>query len=173
MTTDKHTVVLRFLDDSCADANLAAQRLSEFIVAESASAQGEPPELSLSKDQGDTQDLGSTLVLVFGTPFAIAIAKGIAAYIEAVGSRVVIQTRDGNVLASGDGAKNIDVAKTIAALQHGADPGKTPELPAKASLPAKAPPPAKALPPAKASPPAKPKQRAAGTTKSARKPVKK
>ncbi|HRI50902.1 MAG TPA: hypothetical protein PLW65_12025 [Pseudomonadota bacterium] len=167
MTTDKHTVVLRFLDDSCADANLAAQRLSEFIVAESASAHGEPPELSLSKDQGDTQDLGSTLVLVFGTPFAIAIAKGIAAYIEAVGSRVVIQTRAGNVLASGDGAKNIDVAKTIAALQHAADAEKTPELPAKVS------PPAKALPPAKASPPAKPKQRAAGTTKSARKPVKK
>lgn len=145
MASDKHTVVLRFLDDSPAEANLAAQRLSEFIQAESAPIPGAQPELSLRKDQGGTLDLGSTLVLVFGTPFAIAIAKGIAAYIEAIGSRVVLETPAGNVIASGDGAKNLDVAKTVAALQAGSEPRpKTKELPAKAV------PPAKALPPAKA-----------------------
>lgn len=147
MACDKHTVVLRFLDDSPAEANLATQRLSEFIQAEAAHLPGAQPELSLRKEKDDTLDLGSTLVLVFGTPFAIAIAKGVAAYIQAMGSRVVIETPDGHVIASGDGAKNIDVARTVTALQARA----VAETKRK-QLEAKAAPPAKALPPAKAKP---------------------
>lgn len=164
MTSDMQTVVLRCLDDSSADANLAAQRLSEFIADESVRIPGSPPALSLRKDRSDTQDLGTTLVLVFGTPFAIAIAKGIAAYIAAAGSRIVIETPAGTVIASGDGVKNLDVAKTTAALQRGPTaPAKPPELAGKE------PPPAKALPPAAA----KVRSRAAGKATSARKTAKK
>lgn len=111
-----YTAVIRFPDDSPGEANLAAQRLSEFIHAEASAVEGTPPEITPRKETGATQDLGSTLVLVFGTPFAVAIARGISAYIGALGARVVIETPDGRVIASGDGVKNLDVAKTVAAL---------------------------------------------------------
>lgn len=116
MPTGQHTIVIRIAEDNPAEANLAAQRLSEFIQAEASAVEGTAPTITPHKERSDTQDLGSMLVLAFGTPFAIAIAKGIAAYIGALGSRVVIETPDGKIIASGDGAKNIDVAKTVTAF---------------------------------------------------------
>jgi len=120
MNSARCTILVRFPEDSPEDANLAVQRLGEFIQAEAAGQEAareeSAPVLTPCKDRQDTQDLGSILALTFGTPFAVAIARGLAAYIQAVGSRVVIETPEGKVIASGDGAKNIDVAKTVAAL---------------------------------------------------------
>jgi hypothetical protein len=65
------------------------------------------------------QDMGATLILVLGTPAAIAIAKGIHDYIAKRGNRVVIETAEGMVLATGDATKNIDIAKTAEAIRKG------------------------------------------------------
>jgi len=72
------------------------------------------------RDRDDTQDLGATveiLVALLGTPFAVAIANGIRDFIAKRGSRIVIETESGRVVAAGDAATTIDAAALAAALQ--------------------------------------------------------
>jgi hypothetical protein len=68
------------------------------------------------KENEETQDFGGTLAVVLGTPFALALAKGVADFIAKQGCRLVLETPDGRVIATGDAAANIDVASTVAAL---------------------------------------------------------
>lgn len=74
-------------------------------------------QVRIAKDRDDTQDLGATLVLIFGTKAALTLAKAVYAYVAKRGDRVLIETGDGKVLATGSGAANIDVSKTVAALR--------------------------------------------------------
>jgi len=73
------------------------------------------------KDRSDTQDFGATLIVVLGTPAAIAIAKGVHDFIAKIGDRVTIKHPNGEVIATGDAAKNIDIAATIKSLQSSAN----------------------------------------------------
>jgi hypothetical protein len=72
--------------------------------------------LETRKEDPSTQDIGTTLVMVFGSGAAVAIAEGIRAYLAKRGSQIKITTAAGEIIATGDAASNIDVAKTAAAL---------------------------------------------------------
>jgi hypothetical protein len=78
----------------------------------------------LIKDSNTTMDFGSTLVLLFGTPAAIAVAKGLYEALKRLSSSVVIKTANGRVLSFGDAASNINVDDVIEALNKGG-PGGT------------------------------------------------
>ena len=82
-------------------------------------AAGSQAEIDVLKEDPEKQDFGTTLAIVLGTPAAIAICKGIAAYIAKRGDRVVIETPQGHVIASGDASTNIDVARVVEALTGG------------------------------------------------------
>jgi hypothetical protein len=104
---------VRFEGMSYADANRAAAELQSMIQR---SAQ---PGITADviKDREDTQDFGATLLLVLGTEAVITLSKAIYNYVSKRGDKVVIETADGRVLATGSGAANIDVADTVTAMR--------------------------------------------------------
>jgi hypothetical protein len=104
---------VRFDGLTSAAANQAALELADVLRA----SVGPDGSVEIAKTDNRTQDMGATLVLLLGTPAAIAIAKGIHDYISKRGSRVVIETPEGSVIATGDAAKNIDIAKTAEAIR--------------------------------------------------------
>jgi hypothetical protein len=118
MAEPQTKIFVRLSNVSLADQNRGVSELRKSIedrlVERSALEQ---VTFEVSKARTDTQDLGATLVIVLGTPAAIAVAKGIHDFISKRGSRVVIETPEGSVIANGDGAENIDVAKTVEALK--------------------------------------------------------
>ena len=57
-------------------------------------------EVSLKKDRSDSQDFGATLVLVFGTPVAIALAKGIAVFLQRHSGASIRIKKNGEVIAT-------------------------------------------------------------------------
>ena len=111
-TPERHTAIIRFEGLSAAAAGQAAEELQRNLLR---SARG-MATIDLKKDRTDTQDFGATLVIVLGTPAALAIAKGIHDFISKHGHRVTITTEHGRIIATGDGAKNIDVAQAVQAL---------------------------------------------------------
>lgn len=98
---------------SVAEANKASKELEQLL----APRVGPGGSVEIVRTDKATQDMGATLVLLLGTPAAFAIAKGIHDYIAKLGNRVIIKTREGTILASGDAARNIDVAKTTEAIR--------------------------------------------------------
>ncbi len=98
-----------------AEANRAVSELADRLHDAA-----EDLTVTVEKEDPDSQDAGSTLLLLFGTSSALAIARGIRAYLTMYGSRMVIRTKDGNeVIASGDAVKNLDSAALVeAALGH-------------------------------------------------------
>jgi hypothetical protein len=113
-------VVVRFMDVSTAQGNQLAQELKS-VLEESAVVRGASDfmRIEVTKERLETQDFGATLVVILGTPAAIVLAKGIYDFISKYGNRVVVTTKDGSILATGDAARNIDVAKATKALQGG------------------------------------------------------
>jgi len=110
--TDERVLLIRFDDMTTADANRAAAELRKQLR----STLGPRVSIDQIKENQETQDFGGTLAVVLGTPFALALAKGIRDYIAKRGCRVVLETPEGRVIATGDAAANIDVASTVAAL---------------------------------------------------------
>lgn len=110
--TDERVLLIRFDDMTTADANRAAVELRKQLR----STLGTRVAIDQIKENQETQDFGGTLAVVLGTPFALALAKGIRDYIAKRGCRVVLETPEGRVIATGDAAANIDVASTVAAL---------------------------------------------------------
>ena len=110
--TDERVLLIRFDDMTTADANRAAAELRKQLR----SAMGAQVSIEQVKENQETQDFGGTLAVVLGTPFALALAKGIRDYIAKRGCRVVLETPGGRIIATGDAAANIDVASTVAAL---------------------------------------------------------
>ncbi|WP_298956006.1 hypothetical protein [uncultured Methylobacterium sp.] len=74
-------------------------------------------KMEIGKIRSDTQDFGATIVVILGTPAAIALAKGLHDFISKYGDCVTISTEFGTVVARGTAAANIDVAKTLEALR--------------------------------------------------------
>ncbi len=74
----------------------------------------------IRKADMDTQDAGSVLAVIFGSGMAIALAEGVRAFLAKRGSKIWI-VRDGarvEVLATGDGVKDLDVTKTVAQIER-------------------------------------------------------
>jgi hypothetical protein len=109
---DERVLLIRFGDMSTADANRAADELRKQLR----SKMGSNVSIDRIKEDQETQDFGGTLAVVLGTPFAVALAKGVADYIAKRGCRIVLETPQGKIIATGDAASNIDVASTVAAL---------------------------------------------------------
>jgi hypothetical protein len=105
------SVSITFEGLSMAQANQAVQELRSAILD-----RAEGVRMETRKEDPDTQDLGTTLVMFFGSGAAVAIAEGVRAYLTRRGSRIRITTAAGEIVASGDAASNIDVAATAAAL---------------------------------------------------------
>ncbi len=105
-------LLIRFEGLSLAESYHAAEELRGMLKR----AAGADVAIETVKEDEQTQDLVSTLVAIFGTSVALAIAEGIKDYIAIRGNRIVMETFDGRVIATGDGARNIDVAKTVEAL---------------------------------------------------------
>ena len=110
--SDERVLLIRFGDMSTADANRAAAELRKQLR----SKLGGDVSINQIKEDQETQDFGGTLAVVLGTPFAVALAKGVADYISKRGCRLVLETPQGRIIATGDAASNIDVASTVAAL---------------------------------------------------------
>lgn len=92
---EHQTVRIRFEDIPLAKANVMAARLREEILDSS-----DDVSVTLEKDAPLNQDFGATLLLVLGTPAAIAIAKGIANYLSRDHATISIEA-DGKVVAEG------------------------------------------------------------------------
>jgi hypothetical protein len=66
-------------------------------------------EVTLAKDDPTNQDFGGTLVLLLGTPAVLAVARGIAAYLQRDRAKITI-SKSGAVVAenvSGEDAARI------------------------------------------------------------------
>ena len=109
---DERVLLIRFDNMSPADANRAAAELRKQLRAKI----GSEVAIDQVRENEEAQDFGGTLAVVLGTPFALALAKGIRDYIAKRGCSVVLETPQGRVIATGDAAANIDVASTAAAL---------------------------------------------------------
>jgi hypothetical protein len=111
----------RFLISIKGDAarrNIAIQELSQMIEQSLAKHKvAKQVQMERMKVDKKTQDFGATLVIVLGTPAALALAKGIHDFISKYGDSVVISTPEGSVKATGSAAKNIDIAMTVKALE--------------------------------------------------------
>ncbi|MGM4877397.1 hypothetical protein AB7645_39895 [Bradyrhizobium sp. 956_D2_N1_5] len=113
--SDLHRLRIRFDGLSIVEANKAAKDLERVLHP----LLGSGGSVELTKTDTLTQDFGTTLIVVLGTPAAIAVAKGIHDFVAKRGNRVVIETDGGSVLATGDAAANIDIAKTVDAIRKG------------------------------------------------------
>jgi hypothetical protein len=114
----KHEFTIAFEGLEGAAANIAAHSLMEAITG-----LGEPDlTVATKKQRQDTQDLGATLVLIFGTPVAISLARGIAGWIRrrADMTTVVVRDKQGNELLrySGEG-KDLDKLTGVLQATHG------------------------------------------------------
>lgn len=80
---------------------------------------------SIEKEDEDSQDAGGTLVLLFGSSAAIAIAQGIRAYLARRGDSrdgITIRTADGTeVIATGEAARRLAAAALVAAANRVSD----------------------------------------------------
>lgn len=107
--THEQEVVIRFEELSTAQAGEQAQLLKDALLDTS-------PDVSARVERlgSETMDLGTTLILVFGTQAVVAIAKGIAAFIARDRKGKLVIERDGRVVFEGNSS---DAAKVAEALQ--------------------------------------------------------
>jgi hypothetical protein len=87
-----------FEDCTPADSARLVQELEDELREAAPSAR-----ISLEKDRADSQDLGSTLVLVLGTPVAITLAHSLGAFLRRHSGASITITRSGEVVG-----KNLD-----------------------------------------------------------------
>jgi len=77
-----------------ADAGRLAQDLEQQLNETEAAV-----EVSLQREREESQDFGTTLVLVFGTPVAIALARGVSNFLQRNAGASIRITRSGEVIA--------------------------------------------------------------------------
>jgi hypothetical protein len=104
----RSTFKIRFQNLSLAEANVQAARLRQQILDSS-------PDVSiqLEKEDSNTMDFGTTLVLVLGAPAIVTIAQGIANYLARARGRIIIE-KDGRIIA--EGISGGDAARIVEAL---------------------------------------------------------
>jgi len=108
-STHKQEVVIRFEGLSPAEAGEQAQLLKDALLDTS-------PDVSTKVERlgGETMDLGTTLILVLGTPAIIAVANGLVAFMVRERKGKLVIERDGRVVFEGNSS---DAAKVAEALQ--------------------------------------------------------
>jgi hypothetical protein len=101
-------VCVSFEGPTRADENRAIQELRDELRERA----GDGVVATIEKLDKDSQDAGATLVLLFGSSAAVAIAQGIRAYLARrgdAGDRIMIRTADGfELIATGEAARNLD-----------------------------------------------------------------
>ena len=117
--TDGCELAVSFPDCSIGEANQLALDIRDFLMRMvSARGLSSAVTVTVEKEDNEFQDFGATLAILLGTPAAFAVAKGIHDWISARGHAVVIKTRSGEIIATGGSAQNIDIAKTVEALER-------------------------------------------------------
>lgn len=82
--------------DNCTQAEAAQlANLLEQDLREAAET-----EIRRKKDRADSQDFGSTIVLLFGTPVAIALAKAVSGFLQRNSGATIRISRDGEVVGT-------------------------------------------------------------------------
>lgn len=89
---NQQTFIITFDDVSPADANRYAEELREVLLDAS-------PDVSVERkrENPSTQDFGTTLVLVLGTPAAVAIARAIANWLALRRGTISIEAENGEI----------------------------------------------------------------------------
>jgi hypothetical protein len=92
---DRQRLEITFEDCTPADAAMLANNLESDLREQDPAA-----DISREKDRPDSQDFGSTLVLVFGTPVAVALAKAVATFLHRHSGASIKISKAGEVIAS-------------------------------------------------------------------------
>lgn len=95
MTDQTQEFEIRFEELSPPDAAIRAGRLRRELAEMSPDV-----NVSIKKDDPETQDFGATLILILGTPAILALAKGIASYLSRDRGTITIY-KDGKAVATG------------------------------------------------------------------------
>lgn len=91
---DEQKLAIAFEGVLPADASILAQDLEQQLLEAVPTA-----KILLEKTRADSQDFGTTLVLLFGTPAAIALARAIALFLQRNSGASITITSEGTVLA--------------------------------------------------------------------------
>ncbi|SKC19582.1 hypothetical protein [Dyadobacter psychrophilus] len=92
--------IIKFEDVVAKDANQYASELTTLIRS-----LGEDIQVEQTRDNARTQDAGATVLLILGTPAALALARGIAKGIQAI----LTKYRDTRIVIEGPNGMKLDV----------------------------------------------------------------
>jgi hypothetical protein len=110
MPSTSEELIISFSGATADEGNRYSRDLRSFLLDIDPSAR-----LELRREQSDSQDFGSTLVLVLGTTAASALARGIAVWLQRnSGVRISLANAKGELVASGVDSK--DVSRIIQAF---------------------------------------------------------
>lgn len=114
---DKQEFMIRFEGLSSAEASVEALRLQEMLADASPDL-----DVKLRRERAESMDMGSTLVLLLGTPAIIAAAKGLAVWLGQRGKRpgsLVLERvgADGSIESFCFEGDSADAAKVAEALR--------------------------------------------------------
>jgi hypothetical protein len=90
----QHEIEISFAECSPAQAARFSNDLEQHLRDDVPAAQA-----ALKKARPDSQDFGTSLVVLFGTPVAIVLAKSIGGFLQRHSGATITITKDGEVIA--------------------------------------------------------------------------
>ena len=107
---------VRFEQLTAAEASIAARELQKELRRST----GGEVRTEIRRSRAEAQDLGDIVVIILGTPAAIAfaarVAEGIEAFIARWKSKVVIETDQGRIVFSGHAMDHADLEAIVKAM---------------------------------------------------------
>jgi hypothetical protein len=110
MEDPKQTFQIRFEGVSAHEAGTKARGLRQELLNASPDV-----SVSLAKDDPTNQDFGGTLVLLLGTPAVLAVANGIAAFLQRGRAKITISKSGAVVAENVTGEDAARIAEAFAA----------------------------------------------------------
>jgi hypothetical protein len=110
--TGEYRITLTFPDKSCAQQGQFADELKAFLERRGTAIA--TPEVT--KDRTDTQDLGTIVTVIVSSTALSQLVKGVFDFAQKKASHIEIAGPKGSVIASGDSASGIDVARVTEAV---------------------------------------------------------
>ncbi|GGK72444.1 hypothetical protein ACD591_05445 [Rufibacter glacialis] len=112
---EKKEITIRIDKVESNEATQSARELRSYLKSEI-----EELQIDIKKEATDTMDFGATLVLILGAPVLVELAKGIADFIRAYGSKAefTIECNGKSIIFKGgteDAAKIAESLKEICA----------------------------------------------------------